>query len=266
MDEQGRMIPAELAKAIGGLDGPKIIIAQAGQINTGAFDPFPEIVEIARRAGAWVHVDGAFGLWARATPARKHLTEGIEQCDSWSTDGHKWLQVPYDCGFAIVKHREKLVRAMIQWSSYLPAIKEGDRVPANLVPELSRRARGVPVYAILKALGRSGVTEIIERHCRLAIRLADRLRDEPGIRVLNDVVLNQLVLNFGTGDAAERKAATEAVIAKLLDGGVIFAAGAEWRGDWAMRISITSGETTEADIDLAGDAIVEAWNAVRGGN
>lgn len=264
-DDQGRMIASALADAIEGLTGPKIIIAQAGQINTGAFDPFVDIVEIARRAGAWVHVDGAFGLWARATPELKSLTKGIEQCDSWVTDGHKWLQVPYDCGFAIVRDREKLHRAMMQWSSYLPTIHAGDRVPANLVPELSRRARGIPVYAIIKALGRSGVTEIVERHCRLAVRLAEKLRQEPGISVLNDVVLNQLIVSFGTGDAADRKKATEAVIAKVLEEGVLFAAGAQWRDDWVMRLSLTSGATTKADIDIAAEAIAGAWRQVQAG-
>jgi glutamate/tyrosine decarboxylase-like PLP-dependent enzyme len=222
-----------------------------------------DIVEIARRAGAWVHVDGAFGLWARATPALKSLTAGIERCDSWVTDGHKWLQVPYDCGFAIVRDREKLHRAMMQWSSYLPTIHAGDRVPANLVPELSRRARGIPVYAIIKALGRSGVTEIVERHCRLAVRLAEKLRQEPGIAVLNDVVLNQLIVSFGTGDAQDRKKSTEAVIAKVLEDGVLFAAGAQWRDDWVMRLSLTSGATSEADIDIAAEAIADAWRQVQ---
>ena len=140
-DDQGRMLPAALERAITGLSGPKVIIAQAGQINTGAFDPFAEIVAIGKAHDAWVHVDGAFGLWARATPDRKHLTDGIEGCDSWVTDGHKWLQAPYDCGFAIVRNRDALLGAMTQWSSYLPSIAQGDRVPSNYVPELSRRAR-----------------------------------------------------------------------------------------------------------------------------
>ena len=263
MDDQGRMISSALAEAIDGLTGPKIIIAQAGQINTGAFDPFGEILDVARRAGAWVHVDGAFGLWARATPNLKHLTVGLEHCDSWVTDGHKWLQVPYDCGFAIVKDREKLLRAMMQWSSYLPTIHEGDRVPANLVPELSRRARGIPVYALIKTLGRSGIAETVERHCRLAVRFAGLLRQEPGISVLNDVVLNQLIVSFGPGDAQVRKKATEAVIATVVEEGVLFAAGAQWRDDWVMRLSITSGATSEADIDVAAEAIVGAWRQVQ---
>lgn len=263
MDDQGRMIAPALAEALQHLEGPRIVIAQAGQINTGAFDPFAEIVEIARPGGAWVHVDGAFGLWARAASSLKHLTNGIEGCDSWVADGHKWLQVPYDSGFAIVRHREALLRAMTQWSSYLPIIADGDRVPANLVPELSRRARGIPVYALLKTLGRSGIAEMVENHCRLAVRLAERLAREPGIRVLNDVAINQLVVGFSRGNADARKTATEAVIARVLQEGVLFAAGAQWGEDWVMRLSVTSGATSEADIDLAADAIIDAWRAVQ---
>lgn len=263
-DSEGRMLPSALEAAFAGLAGPKIVIAQAGQINTGSYDPFRDIVAIGKGNGAWVHVDGAFGLWARATPSLRHLTDGIEGADSWVTDGHKWLQAPYDSGFAIVRNRDALLGAMTQWSSYLPSIAQGDRVPSNYVPELSRRARGVPVYALLKTLGRAGIVEIVERHCRLARRMAERLAAEPGIRVVNEVTINQLILNFGTGDAEARKADTEAVIARVLDSGVCYVAGAAWRGDWVMRISVTSGATTEADINLSADAIIAAWRAVRG--
>jgi glutamate/tyrosine decarboxylase-like PLP-dependent enzyme len=264
-DDQGRMLPSALEAAFTGLTGPKIVIAQAGQINTGAYDPFTEIVQIAKAHDAWVHVDGAFGLWARATPSLKHLTAGIEGCDSWVTDGHKWLQVPYDSGFAIVRHRDALLGAMTQWSSYLPSVAQGDRVPSNYVPELSRRARGIPVYALLRTLGREGVVELVERHCRHAVRMAERLSAEPGVRVVNEVTINQLIVNFGSGDADARKAATEAVIARVQQEGVLFAAGAGWRGDWVMRISISSGATTDADIDLSADAIIAAWRAVQAG-
>jgi glutamate/tyrosine decarboxylase-like PLP-dependent enzyme len=260
-DEQGGMQPQALARALGGKPGPKIVIAQAGQINTGAFDPFTEIVALSKAAGAWVHVDGAFGLWARAVPELRSLTEGIEGADSWVTDGHKWLQAPYDCGFAIVRNRTIHQRAMTQWSSYLPTIGEGDRVPSAFVPELSRRARGVPVYALLRTLGREGVAELVARHCALARRFAELLAGEPGVRVLNTVVLNQVIVSFGEGDAASRRAATEAVIARTQKGGVCFAAGAEWRGDWVMRLSATSGATTARDIDISAEAIVAAWRA-----
>jgi glutamate/tyrosine decarboxylase-like PLP-dependent enzyme len=263
-DGQGRMSVAALDAALRGLSGPKIVIAQAGQINTGAYDRFDDIIPIAHAAGAWVHVDGAFGLWARATPSLKHLTTGIEAADSWVTDGHKWLQVPYDSGFAIVRDREAHQRAMTQWASYLPTISPTDRVPSAFVPELSRRARGTPVWAMLKTLGRQGVAELVERHCALTRRMAERLSAEPGINLRNEVTINQLIVDFGSGDAATRKALTEAVIAGVQAGGVCFAGGAAWHGDWVMRISVTSGATTEADIDLSADAIIAAWRAVRG--
>lgn len=262
-DDEGRMKPQALARALGDKPGPKIVVAQAGQINTGAFDPFTEIVTLAKSAGAWVHVDGAFGLWARAVPALRHLTEGIEGADSWVTDGHKWLQVPYDCGFAIVRDRTIHQRAMTQWSSYLPTIGDGDRVPSAFVPELSRRARGVPVYAMLRTLGRQGIADLVERHCVLARRFAALLALGPGVRVLNTVSLNQVIVNFGEGDAASRRAATEAVIARVQKDGVCFAAGAQWRGDWVMRLSVTSGATQARDIEISAAAIVAAWRSVR---
>jgi len=263
-DDQGRMRADALEAALAKVSGPSIVIAQAGQINTGAYDPFSEIVAIAHARGAWVHVDGAFGLWARATASLKHLTEGIEGADSWVTDGHKWLQVPYDSGFAIVRDREAHQRAMTQWGSYLPSINQGDRVPSAFVPELSRRARGMPVWAMLKTLGRAGVAELVERHCALARRFAELLAAEPGIRIMNEVTINQVIVNFGEGDAAARKAATEAVIAKVQQGGVCFVGGAAWHGDWVMRLSISSGTTTEADIDMSAAAIIAAWREVRG--
>jgi glutamate/tyrosine decarboxylase-like PLP-dependent enzyme len=262
-DDQGRMLPEMLEAEIAKLSGPKIIIAQAGQINTGAFDPFPEIARIAKAHDAWLHVDGAFGLWARATPGRKHLTQGIEQCDSWCTDGHKWLQVPYDSGFAIVRDKEILLKAMTQWSSYLPLIEQGARVPSNYVPELSRRARGVPVWAIIRAYGRQGIEELVERCCALTERFAARLVREPGINLLNTPFINQAVFSFGTGDVVSRRANTEAVIARVQKDGTCFVGGAEWRGEWAMRFSLTSSRTTEADMEMSADAIIAAWRAVQ---
>ena len=262
-DDQGRMKPAALEAAIKPLSGPKIIIAQAGQINTGAYDSFGEIAAIGKAHDAWLHVDGAFGLWARATGSLGHLTEGLEDFDSWCTDGHKWLQVPYDCGFAIVRDKAMLARAMTQWSTYLPTISQGDRVPSIYVPELSRRARGVPVWALIKAYGRDGIAQMVERHCNLAKRFAEQLSREPGIRVVNDVVINQVIVNFGAGSAAERKAFTERVIAKVQGGGVCYAGGAQWRDDWVMRLSVISAPTTEADIDRSAEAIIVAWREVQ---
>ena len=264
-DERGRMLPSALEAAIKPLSGPRVVIAQAGQINTGDFDPFTDIAAIAKAHQAWLHVDGAFGLWARATPSHKHLTAGIEAADSWATDGHKWLQTPYDSGFAIVRDKDALLHAMTNWASYLPTIQQGDRVPSNYVPELSRRARGVPAWAMLKTLGREGVAALVEQHCALARRFAEKLAGEPGIRVLNDVVLNQVIVNFGSGDTNSRKASTEAVIARVQAGGVCYVGGAQWRDDWVMRISVSSAPTTAADIDLSAEAIINAWRQVQKG-
>jgi glutamate/tyrosine decarboxylase-like PLP-dependent enzyme len=264
-DERGRMLPSALEAAIKPLSGPRVVIAQAGQINTGDFDPFTEIAAIAKAHEAWLHVDGAFGLWARATPSHKHLTAGIEAADSWATDGHKWLQTPYDSGFAIVRDKDALLHAMTNWASYLPTIQQGDRVPSNYVPELSRRARGVPAWAMLKTLGREGVAALVEQHCALARRFAEKLAGESGIRVLNDVVLNQVIVNFGSGDTNSRKASTEAVIARVQAGGVCYVGGAQWRDDWVMRISVSSAPTTAADIDLSAEAIINAWRQVQKG-
>lgn len=264
-DGQGRMDVEVLKDALPRHPGPKIVIAQAGQVNTGSFDRFSAIVAASKAAGAWVHVDGAFGLWARASAGLKPLTGGIEGCDSWVTDGHKWLQAPYDVGFAIVKDREAHQRAMNNWASYLPVVEAGDRVPSAFVPELSRRARGVPVWAMLKALGRQGVVELIERNVEEAQHLTARLASESGITVLNDVLLNQVIVEFGTGDLASRKAQTEAVIAAVQADGTLFAAGAGWKGHWVMRLSVSNGATTPADIDRAADAIIRIWRDVQKG-
>jgi glutamate/tyrosine decarboxylase-like PLP-dependent enzyme len=263
-DAQGRMDASALEAALAKGQGPRLVILQAGQVNTGCFDNFARLVPLARAAGAWVHVDGAFGLWARAVPALAPLADGLDGADSWVTDGHKWLQVPYDCGFAIVRDREAHQRAMNNWASYLPVIEAGDRVPSAFVPELSRRSRGVPVWAMLKALGRQGLIELIERNCAQARRFAARLGAEPGVTVLNEVVLNQVIVEFGAGDATARKAATEAVIAEVQAEGTLFAAGSGWHDHWVMRLSVSSAATTDADIDRAADAIIGVWRRVRG--
>lgn len=264
-DREGRMVASELAVQIGETAGPAIVIAQAGQINTGAFDPFSELVEIARAADAWLHVDGAFGLWARAHGDYRYLTEGIEGADSWSLDGHKWLQTPFDSGYAIVRDFDALQKAMSVNASYLPAQGASDRIPCFLVPELSRRARGIPTWAMFKALGRRGITEMVGRHCLVARRIAERLAANNEVRVLNDVVLNQVVVDFGdcrmTGE--ERRAATEAVTRLLRESGAIFVGSGRWRGDWVMRISVICGATTLADADEVADIILNAWAAVK---
>ena len=179
-DDQGRMIADHLKEEIKTRGGPKIVVTQAGQINTGAFDPVGEIAEIAHSHGAWVHVDAAFGLWARAAPQRAHLAAGVEKADSWVTDGHKWLQLPFDSGFVFIRNADAHLRAMATTASYLPARESGDRVPSSLVPELSRRARGFAAWAMLKTLGREGVAELVERHCTLASQMAGRPRGGTG--------------------------------------------------------------------------------------
>lgn len=263
-DGQGRMRPAALEASLKSLTGPTIVIAQAGQLNTGDLDPFDEIVPLAHQKGAWVHVDGAFGLWARACPELKDRTAGLDVADSWATDGHKWLQTPYDCGYAIVRHPYAHRRAMIAAASYLPPEAEGERDPSHYVPELSRRARGFATWAIIKHLGRDGIAGMITRHCALARRFAERLSNEPGVRIVNDVVLNQIIVRFGAGQPVEQgDKATKDVIAKIQKDGTCFAGGALWRGEWVMRLSVIGWPTTEADIDRSADAILSAWRSLR---
>ena len=258
VNREGAMEPRAFAKAMDGTSGPIIVIAQAGHINSGAFDPFTEIARIARAKGAWLHIDGAFGLWARATKTHRALGEGLELADSWSVDGHKWLQTPYDCAYAIVRDREAHVRAMQIAASYLPASAGADRVPADYVPELSRRARGFATWAMIRLLGRRGIADMVSRHCALARRFAQKLGAEPGVEIMNDVVLNQVAVHFGND------AQTNAVIARVQASGECFLAGASWRGKAIMRISVTNENTTEADVDRSVAAILEAWRAVRG--
>jgi glutamate/tyrosine decarboxylase-like PLP-dependent enzyme len=192
-DDQGRMRP----EALPVLDGRTIVCIQAGNVNTGAFDPAHEICSLAHEAGSWVHVDGAFGLWASAAPSRVHLTKGIANADSWATDFHKWLNVPYDSGIAFVRQPEDLRNAMAISADYLP--KRDVREPAEYTPEASRRARGVEVWAALKSLGRQGLAELIERNCRLAEQFAEGLR-RAGYTVLNNVLLNQVLVSFGDAE------------------------------------------------------------------
>ncbi len=265
-DGEGRMQPDHLSREIAERTGPKIVIAQAGQINTGAFDPFKDLVDIARGAGAWLHVDGAFGLWARASDRLRSLTNGIQDADSWVTDGHKWLQTPFDTGYAIVRDREAHQRAMTTWASYLPTQQDDERSPSFLVPELSRRARGLATWAMLKTLGRSGVSEMVERNCQVARRIASKLSSEEGVRILNDVVLNQVIVEFGSSDAGaeKRKEMTQAVIDSAVDSGELFVGGARWRDAWVMRVSVISNETTIEDGDIAAGVILAAWKRVRG--
>lgn len=262
-DDQGRMDAVALKAELDRGEGPTIVIAQAGQINTGAFDPFPEIAAACRRHGAWLHVDGAFGLWARMVPELDGLTVGLEDADSWSVDGHKWLQQPYDSGFAIVRDPEAHRRAMGIGASYLPPAAGDEYDPGQYAPELSRRARGFAAWAVIRALGRAGIAEMVARHCALARHLATRLAVEPGVEVLNEVVLNQVIVAFGAGAPAARDAATRAVIARLAADNIVLAGGAQWRSRQGLRFSIIAGPLTVADIDRLADAVISAWRAVQ---
>jgi len=261
-DSMGRMKIGAFESAIERSEDPAIVITQAGHINTGAFDPIAEIAAVAHRANAWVHVDGAFGLWARACPELAALATGMDKADSWATDGHKWLQLPYDCGFAIVRDAEAHRRAMAITASYLPAVAAGDRNPSHYVPELSRRARGFTAWAMIRALGRQGIARLVGHHCRIARRMAQTLRAEAGIRVLNEVELNQVIVRFG-GDERADDLLTVKVIERIQADGTCFAAGAEWKGRWIMRLSVTSWATTERDADRSVAAIIGAWRAVQ---
>ncbi len=264
-DAQGVIDPKAFAAAIGAVNGPCIVILQAGQINTGGFDPFETLVPLAKAKGAWVHVDGAFGLWARVPQSTRGLAAGLDLADSWATDGHKWLQTPYDCGYAIVRNELAHRRAMTIAASYLPIAAEGERDPSHYVPELSRRARGFATWSIIKTLGRRGIVEMIERHCRIARSMADKLAKEPGIAILNDVVLNQVIVRFGADADGERgDQLTRDTIARIQQDGVCFAGGATWRGRQIMRISVIGGETSDEDGRISAEAMIAAWRAVKG--
>ena len=242
-DHQGRM----MAEALPALDDRTIVCIQAGNVNTGAFDPAAEICAVARRAGAWVHVDGAFGLWAAAAPERAHLMAGVAEADSWATDCHKWLNVPYDSGLAFVREPAHLHAAMNVSAAYLQT--SATRDPAQFTPEASRRARGIEIWAALRSLGRRGLAAMIEQNCRLAARFAGHLR-EAGFAVLNEVALNQVLVSFGDRETTRR------TIAEVQNDGTCWCGGTEWQGQTAMRISVSSWATTEDDVDRSAAAIV----------
>ena len=251
-DDQGRMDPAALRDVLAQADGPAIVCAQAGNVATGAFDAFEPIADACSAHGAWLHVDGAFGLWAAAAPSTRHLTRGVQRADSWAVDAHKWLNVPYDGAMAIVADPAAQVAAMGLAGPYLVA-DPGQRDNTNYVPESSRRARAVPIYAALRSLGRAGVAEMIERNCAQARRMAQRLRVIRGAEVINDVVLNQVLVRLPGGDAVNR-AAVEAVQRD----GTCWLGGTTWHGDYVLRVSISNWATTDEDIDRSADAIALA--------
>ena len=244
-DAQGRMRLEEFPA----VTERTIVCVQAGNVNTGAFDPVAGICRRAREQGAWVHVDGAFGLWAAAAPARAHLARGTEEADSWATDAHKWLNVPYDSGLVFTRDAGALRAAMAVGGAYLAQAE--DRIPYQYTPDFSRRARGVEVWAALRQLGRAGLADLIERTCRFAERFAQGLA-QSGHRILNEVVLNQVLVSFGS---AER---TRAVIARVQSDGTCWCGGTLWQGHTAMRISVSSWATTEADVDRSLAAILRA--------
>jgi glutamate/tyrosine decarboxylase-like PLP-dependent enzyme len=243
VDGQGRL----RADALPELSPSTIVCIQAGNVNTGAFDPAEEICRAAHAAGAWVHVDGAFGLWAAAAPRRAHLVAGFAEADSWATDGHKWLNVPYDSGLAFCRNGEHIRAAMSATAAYL--ITGDDREPDAYTPEMSRRARGVEIWAALRSLGRSGLADLIERNCRFAARFAAGLR-AAGYQVLNQVDLNQVLVSFGDAETTRR------VVAAVQKDGTSWCGGSVWQGQTAMRISVSSWATTEADVERSLAAIL----------
>ena len=244
VDAQGRM----LADAMPPIAGPTIVCVQAGNVNTGASDPIRAIIDHVRGfdAPAWVHVDGAFGLWARVAPARAHLVDGVELADSWATDAHKWLNSPYDCGMAMVRDASALRKAMALNAAYLPTDRAN---PCDYTPESSRRPRGVDVWGALRMLGRSGLADLVERNCRLAKRFADAFVGA-GFPVLNEVVLNQVLVSFGDDKR------TREVIAAIQEDGTCWCGPTVWQGQTAMRVSVISWATTEADVDRCIDVIL----------
>jgi glutamate/tyrosine decarboxylase-like PLP-dependent enzyme len=257
VDDQGRMRADSLAAALSDAAGPTIVCAQAGEVNTGAFDPFEDLCDSAHAAGAWVHVDGAFGLWAAATPNRRHLVAGVERADSWSTDAHKWLNVPYDSGLAFTRHADAHRAAFASQASYLtPYYSGGPRHPDDWTPELSRRARGFAVYAAIRALGRDGIADLVDRCCGHAERFAAKLGAAQGVEILNDIVLNQVLVRFNDDDAHTRE-----VEQRVQAGGECWMSGTEWQGRAAVRISVSNWSTTTADVDRSVSAILAAHQA-----
>jgi glutamate/tyrosine decarboxylase-like PLP-dependent enzyme len=267
-DDQGRMRPEALRETLAGLDGPTIVCAQAGNVNTGAFDPLPEIASAVKDRAAWLHVDGAFGLWAAASPERHGLLAGLDRADSWTTDAHKWLNVPYDSGLVFVRDSAAHRTAMTLGAAYYVETAGAERDSYNWVAESSRRARGFAVYAALRALGRTGLADLIDRCCDLARRMADRLAVGTGVEILNDVVLNQVLVRFRPPGAPDDPSAADAltrdVVARVQADGTCWLGGTTWHGVAAMRVSVSSWRTTEADIDRSAAAILRCADAAVG--
>ncbi|SLN69856.1 L-2,4-diaminobutyrate decarboxylase [Roseovarius litorisediminis] len=264
-DDQGRLVIRALADRMALFRGPKIMVATAGHINSGAFDDFHALADLAIQHDAWLHIDAAFGLWARASLSTRAMTTGIDRADSWSTDGHKWLQIPFDSGFAIVKDKDAHRRAMDISASYLSEAPGDGRNATHFNPELSRRARGFTVWATLKALGRDGISDMVHNHCNCASLLAYKLEGTPGIIIHNDVVLNQLVLSFDRGRGAEdTDQMTQAMEAALNADGQHFFRTAVWQGRKVLRVSIISVDTGPLDIQLLARKMKDLWKDICG--
>ena len=257
-DDQGRMELAALAEALPRDGRPVIVCAQAGNVNTGAFDPIGEVADLlAPLPNSWLHVDGAFGLWAAAVPRLRHLVAGIEKADSWSTDAHKWLNVGYDCGFVAARDPVAHRAAMSATASYLMQ-NSGLRDNWEYVLDSSRRARAFALFAALRSLGRDGVAALVERCCALATRIADGLRETHGVEILNDVVLNQVLVRFTPRDGGDSDTFTQEVIRRVQADGVAWMGGTTWHDKAAMRISVSNWSTTETDADRTVEAILIA--------
>jgi glutamate/tyrosine decarboxylase-like PLP-dependent enzyme len=252
-DDQGRMRPEALREALAAGEGPTIVCAQAGEVNTGSFDPFEAIADAAEKAGAWLHVDGAFGLWAAASPRLAHLVAGAERADSWAVDGHKWLNVPYDSGIAFCARPEPHRRAMEVHAEYLiHGDESGPRDQMDWTPEFSRRARGFTVYAAIRSLGRQGIAELVERCCDHARRFSEELATLPGAEILNEVVLNQVLLRFETDER------TDEVLRRVQESGEAWMGGTSWDGRAAIRISVSNWSTTGEDVERTVAAFARA--------
>jgi glutamate/tyrosine decarboxylase-like PLP-dependent enzyme len=254
-DAEGRIIPAALAEAMAGLDGPALVALQAGNLHSGAFDPMRECVRIAHERGAWVHVDGAFGLWAAASPRYRDALDGLDGADSWATDAHKTLNVPYDCGVAIVARPDLLRSAFGLHTNYIIQAEHAPADPWEKVPEMSRRAREIPVWAALRSLGRSGAVTLVERLAENARALADQLGALPGVEVLNDVVFTQVCLAFGSDDRTRR------VARHVMADGAVWMSGSRWRDRDILRISVSNWSTGPDDVAACVEAVRSALDA-----
>lgn len=257
-DKQGRIETKEFKRTLGAYSGPTIVCVQAGNVNTGAFDPIADIADLSRASGAWLHVDGAFGMWAAASPSLKHLVAGVELADSWATDAHKWLNVPYDSGLVIVRQPETHLKLKVEQCAYVGTTQVGHRNGSEWVPENSRRARGFVLYASLRCLGKNGVRRIVENSCEMARLFATELVKLPGVEVLNQVVLNQLLFRIIPTSVTENNDVHASVAKRIQQTGVCWLGTTQWAGQTVLRISVSNWATTAADVRRSVECIREA--------